>query len=163
MVFVRHAKSVVDPTVPPADWALADGAREAAAELGRHLHGSRVLASTERKAIDTAGALGLGPVTTSDAFCEVTRPWYDDGAALTRDVERWFAGDTMSGWEPLDAAVDRFAAGVVTDAIIVTHGTVMTAWLLSAGLVTDPFAFWSGLRMPDAWEVGPTLARCPTS
>ncbi len=33
MILVRHAKSVVDATVPAADWVLADGAREAAADL----------------------------------------------------------------------------------------------------------------------------------
>ncbi|MEY2473738.1 MAG: hypothetical protein QOK28_3067 [Actinomycetota bacterium] len=163
MILVRHAKSVVEPTVAPADWALAEGAHEAAAELGRHLRGARVLASTERKAIETAEALGVGPATTSEAFCEVTRPWYDDGDAMARDAQRWFAGETVDGWERFEAAVDRFAAGVLTDAVIVTHGTVMTAWLLSASFVTDPFAFWRDLRMPDAWEVGRNLTRCPTS
>jgi broad specificity phosphatase PhoE len=163
VILVRHAKPKVDATVPPADWALADGAREAAAEVGRHLRGTRVVASTERKAIETAEALGLGPVTTSDAFCEVTRPWYDDGDAMARDAQRWFGGETVDGWEPFETAVDRFAAGVLTDAVIVTHGTVMTAWLLSASFVTDPFAFWRDLRMPDAWELGRTLIRCPQS
>jgi len=163
VILVRHAKSVVDATVPPEDWALADGAREAAAELGRHLRGARVLASTERKAIETAEALGLGAVTTSEAFCEVTRPWYDDGDAMALDAQRWFAGATVEGWEPFAAAVDRFGRGVDGQSVVVTHGTVMTAWLLSQGAVKDAFAFWRDLRMPDAWELGPTLMRCPTS
>jgi hypothetical protein len=35
----------------------------------------------------------------------------------------------------------------------VTHGTVMTAWLVSIGLVTDGFGFWVNLTQPDGWEL----------
>ena len=162
MILVRHAKPIVDPSVAPAEWALAPGAHAAAAELGRHLRGQTVVASTERKAIDTAAALGLGPVTTSAAFCEVDRPWYDDAADMVRDAARWFAGETLAGWEPFADGVGRFGQSIGDADVVVTHGTVMTAWLMSLGLVDDPFAFWSDLRMPDAWEVGPKLVRCPT-
>ncbi|HVV35158.1 MAG TPA: histidine phosphatase family protein [Acidimicrobiales bacterium] len=161
MILVRHAKPLVDPTIPPAEWDLADGAREAATELGSRLRGTRVLASTERKAIATAEALGLGPVRTSEAFCEVGRPWYDDGDAMARDAQRWFAGERVDGWEPFADAVHRFGSAVDGQSVVVTHGTVMTAWLLSRGVLTEPFAFWRDLRMPDAWELGPTLMRCP--
>jgi hypothetical protein len=122
-----------------------------------------VLASTERKAIDTAEALALGHVTTSPAFCEVTRPWYDDADALAGDAQRWFAGEAVDGWEPFVDAVARFGRGLDGQSVVVTHGTVMTAWLLSQRIVKDAFAFWRDLRMPDAWEVGRTLERCPPS
>jgi hypothetical protein len=39
------------------------------------------------------------------------------------------------------------------DLVVVTHGTVMAAWLQLSGLVENGFAFWSELRQPDAWEV----------
>jgi broad specificity phosphatase PhoE len=163
VILVRHAKSVVDPTTPPAEWALADGAREAAAALGRHLHGTRVIASTEAKAIATGEALGLGPVVTSADLCEVARPWYDDADALTRDAQRWFGGDDVDGWETFADAVARFGRALDGQSVVVTHGTVMTAWIAAQELVKDPFAFWRDLRMPDAWEVGRTLERCPVS
>ena len=158
MILIRHARSVVDPATPAADWSLAPGAVESAAELGQHLQATTLIASTERKAIDTAAALGLGPVLVSEAFCEVTRPFYDDPNGLDETVARWFAGETVDGWEPHAEAVTRFAGGLAEHAgdglVVVTHGTVMTAWLASTGAVTDPMAFWRDLRMPDAFAVG---------
>ena len=33
------------------------------------------------------------------------------------------------------------------------HGLFITTWLDSEMGLTDPFVFWSELRMPDAWEL----------
>lgn len=164
MILVRHAKSVVDPTAPAAEWGLAPGATEAAEQLGRVLTASRVVASTEPKAIGTGAALGLGPVESFAAFCEVTRPFYDDPTGLEQAVAAWFAGQDVDGWERRDHAVRRFTDGIdqldEEGLVVVTHGTVMTAWLQSRGLVDDALGFWSQLRMPDAWALSPTLTRC---
>jgi broad specificity phosphatase PhoE len=168
VILVRHAKPVLDAAIPPANWRLSVEGSEAAELLGRDLvlpATYTIVASTERKAIETGAALTRSPVGTSAAFCEVARPWYDDPSALERHVAEWFAGAAVDGWEPHANAVARFARGIDErdrdNLIIVTHGTVMTAWLVSVGLVDDPMAFWLDLRMPDAWEVGPTLMRCP--
>lgn len=159
MILVRHARSEVLASVPAAEWVLSEDGRAAAADLGRRLatpSGVRVMASTEPKAIDTATAFSLGPVTTSETFCEVERPWYDDGEGLARDAQRWFAGEAVAGWDSLAGAIERFGRGLEEcgdSVVVVTHGTVMTAWLASIGATSDPFAFWQDLRMPDAWQV----------
>ena len=167
MIIVRHAKPMIDATIPPANWRLTPDGAEAAELLGRELPlpaTFTVMASTERKAIETAAAITRTPVGTSPAFCEVDRPWYDDAGVLERHVAEWLRGEVVEGWEPHDDAVARFARGVDEhgdNLLVVTHGTVMTGWLASRGLVDDAFAFWSDLRMPDAFEVGRTVARCP--
>lgn len=162
MIVIRHAKPVLDDGVPPADWELSEQGRAAAAALGAELgmH-APVRTSTERKAIATGQALGLGAVTASDGLREVTRPWYGDADGLETHVRRWFTGEVLDGWERMTDAVARFDAAVADDPpVIVTHGTVLTAWLHARGLVEDAFTFWHDLRMPDAWKVGPTLTRC---
>jgi broad specificity phosphatase PhoE len=168
VILVRHAKSVVDATTPPHEWGLADGATVAAAELGRQLPTpATVLTSSEPKTVATAEALGLGRPEVSDAFREVTRPWYGEPDGLERAAATWFGGESVDGWETRADAVGRFEAGLGArereGLVVVTHGTVMTAWLASIGALDDAFGFWRDLRMPDAWELGPTLMRCPTS
>lgn len=167
VILVRHGKPFVDPDQPPGEWALSVDGVSRAKRLGRALAFDakpNVVASTERKAIETAEALALGPVVTSLAFCEVPRPWYGDAAGLEDHVHRWFGGEAINGWEPLADAVSRFDAGLDEHdrdgLVVVSHGTVLTAWLASNGMVTEPFKFWQELRMPDAWKVGPTLVRC---
>ncbi|HVT75604.1 MAG TPA: histidine phosphatase family protein [Acidimicrobiales bacterium] len=168
MILVRHATPMIDPAIPPPNWRLTPEGAEAAELLGRELPlpaTFTVMASTERKAIETASAITRSPVGTSAAFCEVTRPWYDGPAVLEQHAARWFGGDPVDGWEPRGDAVARFARGVLVqdpdNLIVVTHGTVMTAWLVSIGMVDDAMAFWTDLLMPDAWEVGHNLVRCP--
>ena len=34
-----------------------------------------------------------------------------------------------------------------------SHGLFITTWLDHEMGLTDPFVFWSELRMPDAWEL----------
>jgi broad specificity phosphatase PhoE len=168
VILVRHAKSAVDPTTPAAQWALSDEGVDGATELGRHLKGTTVVASTERKAIETAAALGPVAVTTSPAFCEVERPWYNGESELRHYVADWFSGTPVKGWESRGDAIARFARGIEEfdpdGLVIVTHGTVMTAWLSSIGAVDDALAFWSDLRMPDAWELaGGGVQRYPAA
>lgn len=165
MIVVRHARPAFVAGVAPQDWELSPEGVVAAAQLGQRLTANQVYASTEVKAIDTATALDLGPVRTSDAFCEVERPFYDDRGELEEAVAAWFEGDVIDGWEPREEAASRFSDEVFRlgpdGLLVVTHGTVLTAHLQSLGLVKDAFAFRTDLRMPDAWEVGPTLKRCP--
>ena len=37
--------------------------------------------------------------------------------------------------------------------VVVSHGVLLTTWLDHVGVLNDPFAFWSDLRTPDAWEL----------
>ena len=168
LVLVRHGRPQILEGVHPSKWPLHPDGAPAIEALRSELpiaSDATLAASDEAKAIATADVLGHGrDVVVMKAFAEVSKPWFDDPDAHVRAVHRYLAGDDLDGWEPLHDAVARFDAGVVAlgnDAprIVVTHGTVMAAWLASIGAVTDPSAFWSALRMPDAYVLGHDAAR----
>lgn len=167
LLLVRHGRPEVAPGLAPSQWALAADARNEIGRLGSSLDlgtDTVVVASTERKAIETAEAL-MKPrsADASDRFREVRKPWFDDSADHRAAVQRYFAGEVLSDWEPLAEATRRFEEGVEEhrdrDVVIVTHGIVMTAWIASATELPDPFQFWTGLRMPDVWEVDLATSR----
>lgn len=158
---IRHGRPELLVGVPPSTWRLADPSYGDVRRLSTHLlfvDRPLLLASTEAKAIETAEALGLGPVRSSGAFDEVRKPWYDDAAGHRSATASYLAGETLAGWERLDEAVKRFDDGLngavkYGDVAVVSHGTVMSAWLGSIGATPDSFKFWTELKMPDAWEV----------
>lgn len=161
LVLVRHARPLVDPTTDPAYWTLSDDGMDAARRLGSRLRESAarapaVVVSTEPKAIATAESLECGPVRTDERLGEVTRPWFDDDASFRAAVHAYLSGEQQPGWEPWDAATGRFDAAIdaVPDGcIVVSHGTVMAAWLGMRLEAVDPVAFWRDLAFPDAWHV----------
>ena len=162
LLLVRHGRTSQIPGVLPPHWPLAPDAKDEIARLrGALAIGSAltVAASDELKAISTAEILVApgGTVRVLGAFAEVAKPWYDDPADHQRAARRYLAGEELEGWEPLADAVERFDAGVASvgaaGSLIVTHGTVMTAWLGSVLLLDDPGGFWSELGMPDAYSV----------
>lgn len=77
---------------------------------------------------------GGRPVVVTNALAEVTKPWFGDPVDHERATRRYVRGQQLAGWEPLEVARARFGTGVgqmgsVEPLVIVTHGTVMTAWL----------------------------------
>lgn len=161
LVLIRHGRPELIEGVPPSTWRLADQSYDDVRRLSTRLgfvDRPLLLASTEPKAIETAEALGLGPVRSSGSFDEVRKPWYDDAAGHYDATASYLAGETPAGWERLDEAVKRFDDGLhgavkYGDLVVVSHGTVMSAWLGSTDATADPFKFWTELKMPDAWEV----------
>jgi broad specificity phosphatase PhoE len=147
----------------PETWGLADGGSDDARRLGLTLRTTiadrawTVASSTEPKAVETAAALGFGAARTDQRFGEVGRPWYDDQQEFEDAARRYLTGGLVSGWESLDDAAARFDAAVDAlgghGAVVVSHGTIMSAWLgrLIPGL--DAIRFWANLEMPDAWLV----------
>jgi broad specificity phosphatase PhoE len=82
----------------PGAWVLSpdgiDGARRLGLRL-RDFSAGRPVAvesSTERKAIETADALGLGDVHTDERLCEVIRPWHDDEESFRAAIQTFFTG-----------------------------------------------------------------------
>ncbi len=146
----------------PGRWALADDGIDDARRLGLVLHdvvadgAVTVVCSTERKAIETAEALGVGDVQHDERLREVERPWYDVEQSFDVAVRHYLTGVPIAGWEPLDGAVARFGFAVPDfddTCIVVSHGTVMSAWLGRQLPDLDAASFWGQLRMPDAWLV----------
>ena len=146
----------------PGGWALAGDGIEDARRLGLSLRdvvgdgAVTVVCSTERKAIETAEALGVGNVHHDQRLREVDRPWYDRERSFEVAVRHYLTGVPMPGWEPLDDAVARFGFAIsdrVGTCIVVSHGTVMSAWLGQQMPDLDAVNFWDQLRMPDAWLI----------
>jgi broad specificity phosphatase PhoE len=143
----------------PGAWALSEDGVAEARRLGRLVRSvgvTTVVSSTERKAVATAEALGLGAVRTDERLCEVVRPWYEDEGSFRVAVHGFLSGDLTFGGESCAEAGARFDSAVVDlvgGAVVVSHGTVMSAWLRLRIPGFDPVGFWEQLRMPDAWLV----------
>lgn len=104
-------------------------------------------------------------MTRDPRFNEVGRggePWGGNFLELRRE---YVDGHAHPGWEPHDLAAERFDAGVADfqrlaagrPVAIATHGMILTAWLVSRGVMAAGGAgdFWSSLRFPDCIEVRP--------
>jgi broad specificity phosphatase PhoE len=163
IVLVRHAEPLVSMAAPRSEWSLTDAGHRAASELGVHLRARwadrTVAASTEIKAIETAGAIASPstPVLTIADLGEVASPWFTNREDHRAATVRYLDGDALDGWEPASAAVTRFGAALESlagdTAIVVSHGTVMSLWLRSVDPDIDAVAFWHQLTLPDAWFV----------
>lgn len=155
---IRHALSAVDPNVDSREWGLAPGALEEAEDLARVLppdiHDT-VWTSSERKAVETAGAIarvrGLR-IDIDDRFGEVRRPW--TGGDYSAEARRYLSGDVPDGWEPPDDVVRRFSDAMnalPSEAVaVVDHGLALSMYVASIVSVDRP-KFWAALTFPDAW------------
>jgi broad specificity phosphatase PhoE len=135
---VRHAMTVIEPSVPSHEWRLSEDGRRAAAALV--LPDLPVLTSSEQKAIDTAALAGWD-ARPDDRLREVARPFVADG--YDDHVRRYLSGDEPEGWEPRVHALERLHAVLDGfDGIAVTHGLAIA---LFAGL---DFAEWKAMPFP---------------
>lgn len=166
IVFVRHARPLIEDGVPSADWKLSDDGRAAAAALAerlREFHFARIASSPEPKAIGTAEAiaapLGL-TLETDDGLAEqarrsigfVPREKLEAGIAnlFANPDELVFGDETANScFERFHAALERQKAIGAEDVIVVTHGTILTIYV-SRLLGLDPMPFWRGLGLPMA-------------
>jgi broad specificity phosphatase PhoE len=161
LVLVRHARpDMADQR--PGTWGLAADGIDDARRLGLSLRGvvsneaATVVCSPEPKAVETAVALGFGVVRSDERLGEVDRPWYDDQHEFVDAVHRYLNGRAVSGWELLGDAAARFDSAITElgdRAVVVSHGTIMSAWLSRQIPDLDAVRFWESLEMPDAWMV----------
>ncbi len=161
LVLVRHARPAMTDRRPET-WGLADDGVDDARRLGLALRtvsstrSATVVCSIEPKAVETAAALGVGAVRSDARLGEVDRPWHDDRHEFVDAVHRYLRGAAVAGWEPLDDAAARFGSAITElgdSAVVVSHGTVMSAWLSRQIPDLDAVGFWENLEMPDAWLV----------
>jgi broad specificity phosphatase PhoE len=137
--FLTHAEVVVAPAEPIESWGLSGDGRaraERAADVAWRPGVTRIVSSTERKAIETAEILGaaVGSVPERDAdLGEIDRSatGYLPLDEFETVVDDFFAhpGRSVRGWERAVDAQDRIVRAVrrltaAGDVTIVSHGAV---------------------------------------
>ncbi|GGL67566.1 histidine phosphatase family protein [Wenxinia marina] len=137
LIYFSHPEVVIDPAVPVPDWSLTAPGRARLAPLvalGWPGDGVRIVASPERKAQETAAALGR-PFVTDPETGEIDRSstGYLPAAEHERQADLLFAHpqDSANGWErAVDAQARMVAAlarhGAGGDLLFVGHGAVGT-------------------------------------
>ena len=120
-LYITHPQVLVDPAVPVPEWSLSGRGREramcaASADWARRI--GRFLASTERKAIETAEILAAGRIAieTDPAMGENDRSatGFLPPDAFEAAADRFFAHpqESFRGWERAVDAQARIVAAV---------------------------------------------------
>lgn len=156
LVYLTHPQVRIDPQVSVPDWGLNDEGRARCAALaarGALARVTRIVSSTERKAVETA-ALLAGPMgLTPEAYADLgendrSATGFLPGPAFEATADRFFAAPEHSadGWERAVDAQARVVARVKTlvaeqgrgDVLICGHGAVGTLlYCHLAGLPID--------------------------
>jgi broad specificity phosphatase PhoE len=160
LILIRHAEPLVSGGTPGAQWRLTHEGKENAGALGRRIVPTPLVwTSPERKARETAEHAFPSVLTrVREELGEVEKPWYPTTDELTQAVASYLSGEVMPGWERREDVIARLRR-LQTDIApgeclaVVSHGVLLTTWLDHEGALEDPFAFWSDLRTPDAWEL----------
>jgi len=151
-IFVRHGKARVVNDVPTAAWPLDPNFVHDVSALAERLADRRVVVSIDfRRALETATL--FGQPLRDPRLREVERQWTSDLDVLIR---RYFAGESIRGWESQTDVVARVSAVVDEfgdDALYVGHGTSLTLYFKDRFPGLDAYGFWAQLRNPDAWLI----------
>ena len=162
IILVRHAMPNLEPEIDPALWTLSADGVAAARAIGPLLPAGAVLVSSdEPKAYVT--------LTTAAPERPVTRrPTPARGGPTAGTVQRRLPGRPPRlrrgpAARRLGAAGHRRGPHrrrnrrpPATDRplVLAGHGMAFTTWLAAHGLIADPAAFWSDLRLPDVLWCG---------
>ena len=142
--------------IDPTRWPLsAEGAAACALELPA---GARIMASDERKAIETVSlASGCRDIIIDADFGEVRRVESFD-AGFSERRRAWIRGsldERHVGWETPDAVALRVLSALkrhCADTMVVgTHGMALTAWLVHMRLLgagESAARYWERLEFP---------------
>lgn len=175
LFLVRHARPIIDPNVPVAQWQLDPQGRgdlDRLASLPVLQAARRIVASTEPKAAHTAEAiratLDLPPIDQFADLGEVHKAGFVQDHDAT--MARLFAEPSvpvLSGWESAAAALGRFrtclnerVAETNGDLIVVAHGTVISLYLAELlGQERVDTDVWAAIGFPDLTIVDPVGRR----
>lgn len=165
LIFIRHAESKRDDSVPANQWRLSQAGREACRPLADALtpYGlTKLVSSMEPKAIETArltaGHLGI-PSEIAAGLHEHDRSNVGYLGAgrfqdLVKDVlvktdERVFGLETgAQARQRFTQAVEELVAANPDETLgLVSHGTVMSLFVVAANDLA-PYDFWRRLGMP---------------
>lgn len=182
LVLTRHSQPRIERDVPAAEWRLSESGRRRAESLAaelRHYRANVIWCSREPKAKETAEIVGsaLGvPIRVMDGLEEHHRhnvPFFPTTQEFEQAVDEFISQPSrlVLGTETARQACDRFTGAIEAileadsaDAIVITHGTVMTLYLAQLADI-QPMRLWRELRTPclvevelPALRVGPIVA-----
>ncbi|GAC1632508.1 MAG: hypothetical protein NVS4B11_33370 [Ktedonobacteraceae bacterium] len=168
LFLIRHAQPQVTPGIPARLWPLAPKGREGAQQLAQRiaadLQSTRLFASPEPKAHETAQIIAHHlslPMETVEGLREHERehtPFLGKEAWEATLID-FFSRPTelIFGDESAHQALQRFSAAVEKsvagnphgNVAIATHGTVLTLFVAYHNPQIDAVAFWRSLKLPD--------------
>lgn len=157
---MRHAMPELTPALGPEEWSLSAEGRLAARALQTRLpHLCHRVASRERKAQQTLELALPGECAIDGRLDEVRRPVEAFGSDVRPCRKAWISGALdarHAGWETPAAAAYRFDRAIrhapYGEVVVATHGMILTAWLISIGVLEAGEAaaqFWDQLAFPD--------------
>ncbi len=170
LVLVRHSQPRIERDVPAATWRLSKLGRRRAESIAvglRDYRANLIWCSGEPKAVETAEIIGHAldvPIRVKDGLKEHQRhnvPFFATTHEFERAVEDFFSQPSrlVLGTETASQACERFTGAIEAvleadtgDAIVVTHGTVMTLYVARVADV-EPMSFWRELKTPCFVEV----------
>jgi broad specificity phosphatase PhoE len=167
----------VQPERPSFGWHLSKDGRTATDALAQEPFWKEVaviVTSPEPKAIATgqrvAASNGLRIELEPDVREVEGRPWVKEGYSDL--VRGYLHGQSVAGWEPREAALDRWSLAIERLAArafeppvaVVAHGLVITVYLAACLGLNGAAAFdlWAAIRFPDVALLdtsGPALLR----
>jgi broad specificity phosphatase PhoE len=161
VLLVRHSVPAIDPDVPAEEWRLSADGRvrcEALAERLATYEPQTIVSSPEPKARETAelvgGQLGLAVRESKDLREQARRTV---GWLQREQLEAGIRGlfdrrdEVVFGEESAADALARFTRavdGLGPDAVVVSHGTVISLYA-AARTGRDAFEIWRSLELPD--------------
>lgn len=170
LILVRHSTPVIDPAIPSTDWALSPAGIEAAERLAVHLEPfgpARLLSSPERKARETAQAIGrrFGLEAQVEAGLrehERATAGFLPQDAFKAGIAAIFArpDEIAFGEESAAGVFARFSSalsplsGEGRTVVAVTHGTAISIYMAQKFGI-DGIGFWRDLTTPMAVVLSP--------
>jgi probable phosphoglycerate mutase len=160
---MRHAETAIDQNVPVHEWSLTkEGFHQAKvlASIGFFDSIDSIFSSTEGKALQTAAPfadrLGIEIVSLSE-LRELDRGIGEllSEAEYLQSVEGILnKHDEVPGWEFRESAMTRFQAGLgeimskggFKEALVISHGLVLSMQFASLLGVEDVFSRWQRLK-----------------
>jgi broad specificity phosphatase PhoE len=172
LIVVRHAEPDIDTGKPAAEWPLTSrgvaSSRRLATVLSG-LHPTVIVASPERKAVETAMLIAESlelPMSIDERIAEQGAgpdEFLEDYNDFRELVRRHFeqSDDLVFRQEPSRVAGERFGqcvascmerAGGTDVPVLVSHGRIMASWL-GRLCKQSSWDIWNEFRMPDLIEV----------
>jgi broad specificity phosphatase PhoE len=169
LILIKHALPIIDPDIPAKTWLLSEEGQSATnifAKTIKQYAPQHIFSSPEPKALETALTIAniiripFEIVNDLHEHERGTEPYSQTRAQFATQIQALFEhpDDIVYGSESANQALSRFYAGLLSawrkylnDSVaVISHGTVISAFVAHVIPTIDPFDLWNCLKMPDA-------------